>query len=798
VGKASQMQPGYLIPSSPTSERLEDLLSRMTMDEKLAQLTSYWFHELQDGREFPNAKLRALLTSGIGQISRVGGASTLTPPDVARAGNAIQKFLVSETRLGIPAILHEESCVGYMTLGGTIFPQMIGVASTWDPDLMKQMATEIRRQLLAVGARQTLAPVLDIARDPRWGRTEETFGEDPLLAAQFGVAYIQALQGQDQEPRLMATGKHFVGHSQSAGGLNCAPADLGAHTLWDVYLMPFQAAISDAGLMSMMNAYPELDGDLVAASRTILTDILRSRLGFEGLVVSDYEAILMIHSFHRVAKDRRSAAVMALRAGIDLELPTRVCYGDPLRAALEDGEVSMDEIDLAVRRVLQAKFDLALFEHPYVDEAAVSLAFETPQQRALALEVARRSIVLLKNDGGLLPLTSPNVIAVIGPNADQPRHMLGDYSYPSMLELMTLAPIPRLAFIGQVDEDHVRANSVEIVSILDQIRALAGPDTDVLYAPGCSIAERDRSGFAEAVSVAGQADVVILVLGDKSGLVPSCTSGETRDRAELGLPGVQEELVRSIVAVGKPVVAVLVNGRPLSIPWLHENIPAIVEAWLPGEEGGMAIAEVLFGHTNPGGKLPITFPRSVGQVPLYYSHKPSGGRSHWYGDYVETPSTPLYPFGHGLSYTSFEYSDLRISPKAASSGEDIDISFTLTNTGDVEGDEVVQLYVCQEYASLPRPVKELKGLRRVRLGPQESRRLTFHLSIDALAFYDEALDLVVEAGEVKALIGSSSADIRLQSQFEVSGPAKTVLERRVFGCPVEVGRTRQRHLPSPR
>jgi beta-glucosidase len=790
VGKASQTQPGYLIPDRPTSERVEDLLSRMTVDEKLAQLTSYWFHELRDGQEFPNAKMRVLLASGIGQISRVGGASTLIPPDVARAGNTIQKFLVGETRLGIPAILHEESCVGYMALGGTIFPQMIGVASTWDPDLTKEMASEIRRQLLAVGARQTLAPVLDVARDPRWGRTEETFGEDPLLAAQFGVAYIKGLQGADQEPRVMATGKHFVGHSQSAGGLNCAPADLGAHTLWDVYLMPFQAAIADAGLMSIMNAYPELDGDLVAASRTILTDILRCRLGFEGVVVSDYEAIPMIHSLHRVARDQRSAAVMALRAGIDVELPTRVCYGEPLRAALDEGDISMEEIDTAVRRVLQSKFHLGLFENPYVDETAVSLAFETPEQRALALEVARRSIVLLKNDGGLLPLTSSGVIAVIGPNADQPRHMLGDYSYPSMLELMTLAPVPRLAFIGHVDEEHVVANAVEIPSVLDQIRALAGADTDVLYAPGCGIADTDLSGFPEAVRIAGQADVVVLVLGDKSGLVPSCTCGETRDRAELGLPGVQEEMVRSIVAVGKPVVAVLVNGRPLSIPWLHDNVAAIVEAWLPGEEGGMAIAEVLFGRTNPGGKLPITFPRSVGQVPLYYSHKPSGGRSHWYRDYVEMPSAPLYPFGHGLSYTSFEYSDLSISPEAAVSGEHIDISLTLANSGDVAGDEVVQLYVSQEYASLPRPVKELKGLHRVRLEAKESCRLTFRLPVDTLAFYDEALDLVVEAGTVTILIGSSSADIRLQTRFQITGPAKTSIEHRVFDCPVEVERIR--------
>ena len=786
MGKTTRTQPPYLSPVLRTSTRLEDLLARMTLDEKLAQLTSFWFHELQDGQDLSDEKARALLANGIGQVSRVGGSSTLTPLDVARAGNAVQRFLVNETRLGIPAILHEECCVGYMGLGGTAFPQMIGVASTWDPALVKEMATEIRRQLLAVGARQALAPVLDISRDPRWGRTEETFGEDPMLVAQFGVACIQGLQGDGLRSGVMATGKHFVGHSLSAGGLNCGPVQLGPRTLWDVWLMPFQAAIQEAGLRSIMNAYPELDGDLVAASRPILTDVLRGKLGFEGLVVSDYHAISMIHSFHRVARDPRIAAAKALRAGIDVELPTRACYGEPLRDALEAGEVSMEEVDLAVRRVLQAKFDLGLFENALVDEAVVLEVFETPKQRSLARVVARRSMILLKNEGGVLPLTKPRVVAVIGPNADQPRHLLGDYSYPAMLELMTYALVPRMAFVGEVDEDHVRANSIDVPSVLEGIRALAGANTKVLHAPGCRVADQDRSGFEEAVRVAGQADVVILVLGDKSGLVPSCTSGETRDRAELGLPGVQEELVKAIVAVGKPVIAVLINGRPLSIPWLQENVPAILEAWLPGEEGAEAIAEVLFGVTNPGGKLPITVPRSVGQVPLYYSHSPSGGRSHWYGDYVEMPSSPLYVFGHGLSYTSFEYSDLHISPEAAASGQRVGVSLSVTNTGEVAGDEVVQLYVCHEYASLPRPVKELKGFCRISLAPRESRKLTFHLLVDALAYYDEALELVVEAGEVKVFVGSSSADIRLAGQFELTGAAKTPVGQRVFACPVEV------------
>jgi len=785
VNKNPSSQSMLLDSALPISTRLKELQAQMTIEEKLAQLTSFWFNDLQEAQKPSYDKMQGLLSNGIGQISRVGGSSTLSPLGVAHAGNEIQQFLVNQTRLGIPAILHEECCAGYLGLGGTAFPQMIGLASTWNPALVEQMTEEIRKQLLAVGARQGLSPVLDIASDPRWGRTEETFGEDPFLVSQFGIAYIRGLQGESMRMGLMATGKHFVGHSLSLGGMNCAPVQLGPRALWDVYLMPFHAAIKVAGLRSMMNAYPELDGEVVAASRSILTDLLRGKLGFEGIVVSDYLAIPMIHSYFQAAPDERTAAVKALKAGIDMELPTRICYGEPLRAALEAGQVSIDEIDGVVSRILQTKFELGLFDKPYVDESAVLEVFETPQQRALAREAARQSIVLLKNDH-LLPLKKLRTIAVIGPNADAARHQLGDYSYPSMLEHMTFPPMSGAPFISGVDKDHVLANSVRIPSILEGIRRQAGEDTEVLYAQGCPVAEADRSGFVEAVQVASQADVVILVLGDKAGLTPDCTCGETRDRAELGLPGVQEELAKAIVAVGKPVVAVLINGRPLAIPWLDENVPAILEAWLPGEEGAAAVAEILFGAFNPGGKLPITFPRAVGQLPISYNHKPSGGRSNWYVDYVEMPASPLYPFGHGLSYTTFSYSDLHIPSEKASSGEKIEINLSVTNTGQVAGDEVVQLYVCDEYASIPRPVKELKGFCCVNLNPGERRRLTFHLPIDILAFYDENLELVVEAGMVKIMVGSSSEDIRLQGAIEVAGTGKMQVQQRLFECPTTI------------
>ncbi len=428
--------------------RVETLLSQMTLEEKLAQIGSYWMYELQTGGNPDSEKIKSKLGNGIGQITRVAGASMLDPVAAAKAGNQLQKFLVEETRLGIPAILHEESCSGAMLLGGTAFPQMIGLASTFQPELAEQMTKEIRKQLLAIGARQSLAPVLDVSRDPRWGRTEETFGEDPTLVSHFGMAYVRGLQGEDLRQGVMATGKHFIGHSLSQGGQNCAPVYMGKRELYETFLAPFQAAIRDAGLATIMNSYPELDGEVVATSRRILTDLLRGELGFDGLVVSDYEAVLMIHNFHNVACDLPTAGRLALEAGIDVELPTVVCYGDPLKAALEAGELEMETIDTAVRRHLQKKFELGLFENPYVEEGRALEVFETPAQRDLAREIARQSMVLLKNDG-LLPLEkSLSTLAVIGPNADHARALLGDYSYPATVELLDFQLSKEAGFAG--------------------------------------------------------------------------------------------------------------------------------------------------------------------------------------------------------------------------------------------------------------------------------------------------------------------------------------------------------------
>jgi beta-glucosidase len=769
----------------PIDRQTADLLARMTLDEKLAQIGSFWMYELQTAGQFDPDKAAEKLRHGIGQITRVAGVTTLNPAQAAITGNRLQRFLVEQTRSGIPAILHEESCSGAMLLGGTMYPQMVGLASTFQPDLAERMTREIRAQLLAIGARQSLAPVLDVARDPRWGRAEETFGEDPILVSRFGISYVRGLQGDDLATGVMATGKHFIGHSLSQGGQNCGPVQVGMRELYNVFLAPFQAAIRDAGLASIMNSYPELDGEVVAASRRILTGLLRDELGFDGLVVSDYDAVLMIHNFHRLAPDRATAGRLALEAGIDVELPTLACYGDPLKEALEAGDLSLESLDTAVRRHLTKKFELGLFENPYVDEGRTAEVFDTPLQRELAREIARRSMVLLKNDG-LLPLKKDiGTLAVIGPNADSGRNLVGDYSYPTTVELMIHDAPENSAFAG-LEWDSIAAENPPVATVLAGIRAAVAPGTQILYARGCDNLDPDLSGFGQALETARRADAVVLVLGDRSGLVPSSTTGETRDSADLELPGAQRDLAEAILATGTPVAAVLVTGRPYAVPWLDEAAGAVLEAWLPGEEGGNAVADVLFGDFNPGGKLPVTFPRHVGQVPVYYNHKPSGMHSHWHHDYVSERAEPLYAFGHGLSYTKFDYAKLSLDRDRAGAGETVRVALKVTNTGASAGEEVVQLYTRDEYASSPRPVRELKGFTRIALDPGETAAVTFALPVDILAFYDNDLDLVLEPGQITVMVGSSSTDIRLEGAFEIVGEDKICVEQRVFDCPVEI------------
>ena len=735
--------------------RVEELISRMTLEEKIAQLGSIPIGELMENGKFSVEKAEERLKNGIGQITRIAGWSRLEPKEAAELANAVQRFLLENTRLKIPAIVHEECLTGFMANKATTFPQAIGLASTWEPELIERMTTVIRQQMRAVGAHQGLSPVLDVVRDPRWGRTEETYGEDHYLVACMGVAYIRGLQGDDLREGVVATAKHFAAHGFPEGGRNLAPVHLGPREFREVFLFPFEMAVKVAGVKSIMNAYHDVDGVPCAASKKLLTDILRGEWGFDGIVVSDYGAIDMLRTVHHVAADKTEAAIKALIAGIDVELPGVNCYGEPLLRAVREGLISEAVIDEAVRRVLRVKEMLGLFDNPYVDPEKAPAVFDTPEQRALALEIARKSIVLLKNDG-LLPLRKDlKSIAVIGPNAASTRNLLGDYTFTAHLSL--------------------ERDAVPVVSILDGIKSKVSEGTVVRYAKGCDVTGDSKEGFAEAVEAARNSDVAVVVVGGKSGLSPSDTSGEHRDRAELGLPGVQEELVEAICETGTPVVVVLVNGRPFSIEWIAERVGAIVEAWLPGEEGGNAVADVLFGDYNPGGKLPITFPRTVGQIPINYNRKPVSFR-----DYVFTKGSPLFPFGHGLSYTRFEYSDLKVEPERIGVAGEVSISFKIKNVGDREGDEVVQLYVRDPVASVTRPIKELKGFKRLTLKPGEEKKVTFKLHADVLAFYDEDEKLVVEPGVIEVMVGSSSEDIRLKGSFEIVGTKREVTSMRRF------------------
>jgi len=778
----------YRDSTQPVEARVADLLSRMTLDEKIAQLGSAWVFELLTDMKFDAGKAQQLMAHGLGHITRVAGASSLSPADGAALANTIQRYLIENTRLAIPAIVHEECCSGYMARNATCFPQIIGLASTWAPELTQAMAAVVRQQMRAAGAHQGLSPVLDVVRDPRWGRVEETFGEDPYLVSLMGLNFVKGLQGDNWAERIVATAKHFVGYGVPDGGFNWNPAHIPARELREIFLLPFEVAVKEANLQSVMNGYNELDGVPCAASEELLDTILRQEWGFDGVVVSDYFAVNQLQQAHQITDNKIDSAVRALIAGLDIELPNTDCYGQPLQEAVETGAIDLAFIDRSVGRLLTQKFRLGLFENPYVDETATPVIFDTPEQRRLAREIAHKSMVLLKNENNLLPLDSSlRKVAVIGPQADTTRHLVGDYAYICHIETLMEArekdtglgmPVPD---VMEIDDAFVPMNT-----ILQALRDKVSAGTEIVYAPGCQVLGDDKSGFAEAVEAARQAEVALVFVGGKSGLTDDCTCGEARDRADLNLTGVQEALVQAIQATGRPVVLVLVNGRPLSIAWAAENVPAILEAWLPGEEGAEAVADVLFGDVNPGGKLPITVPRHVGQIPIYYGHKPSGGRSHWKGPYVDLSNEPLWPFGFGLSYTTFDLTNLQVDRPTAQVGEAFQISLEVTNTGPVAGDEVVQLYIRDTVASVTRPIKELKGFKRLYLAPNERQTVTFSLFVNQLGFYNQAMQYVVEPGVIDLMVGPSSQELPLSASVEIVGDVQEISQAKKFFSEVTV------------
>jgi len=739
---------------------VRDLLSRMTLEEKAAQMVGVWNGKAEmlvnRAGDFDPAKAAAAFADGhgLGQVGRpsdAGGPPGLDARRNAELTNAIQRFFLEHSRLGIPVIFHEECLHGHAAKDATSFCQPIGLAATFDPELVEALYTMTALEARVRGTHQALTPVVDVARDPRWGRVEETFGEDPYLVSRMGSAAVRGFQGdasfrgRARTSRVIATLKHFAAHGAPESGLNCAPAEVSPHTLRDVILPSFRACVTEAGALSLMPSYNEVDGVPSHANRWLLRDVLRGEWGFEGFTVSDYYAIWEMadrpdtHG-HHVARDKKEAALLAVRAGVNIELPEPDCYRH-LVELVRERRLKESELDELVAPMLHAKFRLGLFDDPYVDPDEAERVVGCEAHRVLALRVARETITLLRNEAGLLPLDPARLrtLAVIGPNAHRP--MLGGYS----------------------------GTPKRVVTVLDGIRAAVGDRVDVRYAEGCKITiggswtedvvtpsdpAEDRRQIAEAVEVAKGADAVVLVIGDNEQ-----TSREgwgkkhLGDRASLDLVGRQQELAEALVATGRPVVVVLFNGRPASVRWIAAHVPAILECWYLGQEGGTAVADVLFGSVNPGGKLPITFPRSAGHLPAFYNYKPSARRGYLFDDV-----TPLWPFGFGLSYTTFAVERVRLTRSAIRPSGTTRVLAEVTNTGGRAGHEVVQLYVRDRVSSVTRPVKELKGFRKVFLQPGETTTVRFDLGPASLAFHDVRMREVVEPGEFTVMVGTSSRD----------------------------------------
>jgi beta-glucosidase len=747
--------PPYRNPALSAEKRVKDLLSRMTVAEKAAQMLCIWQKKPQtlvdaDGNfDFAKAKRAFKEGNGLGQVGRPSDAGKgLGPRQMAETTNAIQKFFVESSRLGIPVVFHEECLHGHAAVGGTSFPQPIALGATFSPELIESIFTATALEARSRGAHHALTPVVDVARDARWGRVEETYGEDPFLVSRMGVAAVRGFQGDASfrdKTRMIATLKHFVGHGQPESGMNCAPANVSMRVLRETFFYSFKEAVRKAGAISVMPSYNEVDGEPSHASKWLLRDVLRKEFGFKGYTVSDYFAIWELgyrpdtHG-HFVAADKKESAKLAVEAGVNIELPDPDCYLH-LVELVKKRVLKESQLDELVAPMLLWKFKLGLFEDPYVDPGEAERIVGSEKHRQLARQSAREAVTLLKNEGGLAPLdlSKYKTIAVIGPNAN--RTLLGGYS-----------GVPK-----------------HEVTVLEGIKARVGSRAKVLYSEGCKITiggnwnqdavipsdpAEDRKQIAEAVEVAKQADVVILAIGgNEQTSREAWMLNHMGDRANLDLIGRQEELVKAMLATGKPVVAVLYHGRPNSINYLVENVPVIFECWYLGQENGHALADVLFGDVNPSGKLPITIPRSVGHLPVFYNYKPSARRGYLFDDV-----SPLYAFGYGLSYTTFAIENVRLEKKTIRTNGSTRVLVDVMNAGKREGADVVQMYIRDVVSSVTRPVKELKGFEKVTLCPGEKKTVSFEISPDSLAFYDVNMKYVVEPGEFFIMVGNSSRD----------------------------------------
>jgi beta-glucosidase len=745
----------YKNASLPSARRVKDLMSRMTLEEKAAQMLCIWQKKpetLVDAEgNFDEQKAKKAFKDrrGLGQVGRPSDAGKgKNAREMAVLTNAIQKFFLENSRLGIPVMFHEECLHGHAAVDGTSFPQPIALGATFNPELVQQLFTMTALESRLRGNHHALTPVVDVAREPRWGRVEETYGEDPFLVSRLGIAAVRGFQGDAtfrDKRHVIATLKHFVGHGQPESGMNCAPTNISMRVLRETFLYTFKEALRESGAISIMASYNEIDGIPSHASRWLLRDVLRKEWGFKGFVVSDYYAIWELgyrpdtHG-HFVAKDSKESCALAVKAGVNIELPDPDCYLH-LVDLVRKGVLKESELDELIAPMLFWKFEMGLFDDPYVDPAEAERVVGCDDHRALALTAAHEAITLLKNENGIAPLNPAKIktIAVIGPNAH--RGLLGGYS-----------GVPK-----------------HNVTVLDGIKAKVGDRMNVLYSEGCKITiggswnqdqvvpsdpEEDRKQIAEAVEVAKKADVVVLAIGGNEQTSREAWSLQHMgDRTSLDLIGRQEELVKAMVALGKPVIVFLFNGRPLSINYVSENMPVIYECWYLGQETGHAVADVLFGEYNPGGKLPISVPRSVGHLPVFYNYKPSARRGYLFDDV-----SPLYAFGYGLSYTNFSIENPRLTRKRIRPDGSTRLLVDVANTGKREGTEVVQLYIRDVVSSATRPVKELKGFKKVKLQPGESTTITFDITPESLSFYDVNMKYVVEPGDFDLMVGNSSRD----------------------------------------
>ncbi|ASA24210.1 glycoside hydrolase family 3 N-terminal domain-containing protein [Paenibacillus donghaensis] len=753
----------YKDKTFPVADRVQDLLQRMTLTEKIGQMVQPFgwqcYEKQPDGTTLMTESFkRQVARGGVGSLygtlradpwTGVTLESGLSPREGAEAVNEIQAYAMKESRLGIPILFGEECSHGHMAIGATVFPVPLALGSMWNPDLYREMCRAVAVETRSQGGAATYSPVLDVVRDPRWGRTEETFGEDPFLIAAMGVEAVKGLQGErlDAEDAVLATLKHFAAYGSSEGGRNSAPVHMGLRELHEVDLLPFRKAV-EAGARSLMTAYNEIDGVPCTTSHYLLQNVLREQWGFDGFVITDCGALGMLTNGHNTADSGEAAVAQALLAGIDMEMSGEMLE-QHLGAAIAAGRLHESDLDRGVSRILEMKFTLGLFDRPFADPDRAEQLIGSAEHRKLARRIAGESIIMLKNEAATLPL-SPNIgrVAVIGPNADNPYNQLGDYTSPQ----------PKGA----------------IVTVLEGIRSALGGDPDrVLYAPGCRIKGDSREGFAYALECAAQADVVVLAIGGSSardfgeGTIDLLTGasvvtehawsdmecGEGIDRSTLHLMGVQLELVQELHKLGKPLVIVYINGRPIAEPWIVQHADAILEAWYPGQEGGHAIADILFGEVNPSGRLTISIPKHVGQLPVYYYKRRTRGKR-----YLETDFHAEYPFGFGLGFSEFKYSHLQVEPAIIGADGEALVSVQVSNLGARAGAEVVQLYISDLASTITRPEKSLKGFRKITLQPGETQTVTFSVGREQLEFVSADLSRVVEDGDFTVMVGPHSGE----------------------------------------